>query len=120
LGQDERESGRAQNEFSRGALELAVLALIRTKPRYGYDLLTALGEATDGLLAVKEGTVYPILHRLEDAGYLSATWEAEGRGLPRKYYALTRAGQGRLRVLRGEWGRLVAGMTQLMEGARSD
>lgn len=116
MGRDERENAMAQREFWRGALELAVLALIEASPRYGYDLLTSLGEATDGFLAVKEGTVYPALHRLEDAGYLSASWEAEGRGVPRKYYAITETGQSRLRVLRGEWERLVSGMRQLLEG----
>jgi PadR family transcriptional regulator, regulatory protein PadR len=67
---------------------------------------------------VKEGTVYPVLHRLEDAGYLSASWEAEGRGVPRKYYAITPAGRERLGILRGEWNRLVAGMRQLLEGGK--
>ncbi|HEV8572056.1 MAG TPA: PadR family transcriptional regulator [Actinomycetota bacterium] len=111
-----QEGWAAQREFSRGALELAVLALIQGRPRYGYDLLTSLGEATDGFLAVKEGTVYPVLHRLEDAGYLSASWEAEGRGVPRKYYAITPAGSRRLAVLRSEWDRLVAGLGRLLEG----
>jgi PadR family transcriptional regulator PadR len=118
MGRDELETGTAQREFSRGALELAVLALIHAKPRYGYDLLTSLGEATNGFLVVKEGTVYPVLHRLEDAGYLSASWEAEGRGVPRKYYAITPAGRERLGILRGEWNRLVAGMRQLLEGGK--
>src|SRR5918997_1470807 len=62
----------AQREFSRGTLELAILALIQSKPRYGYDLLTSLIAATDGALEVKEGTLYPVLHRLEDAGYIEA------------------------------------------------
>lgn len=106
----------AQREFSRGALELAVLALIEAKPRYGYDLVTSLGKTTNGFLDVKEGTVYPVLHRLEDAGRLTAEWEAEGRGAPRKYYAITTAGRRRLRVLRSEWDRLVAGIGQLLEG----
>lgn len=111
-----QEGWAAQREFSRGALELAVLALIQGRRRYGYDLLTSLGEATDGFLAVKEGTVYPVLHRLEDAGYLSASWEAERRGVPRKYYAITPAGRRRLAVLRSEWDRLVAGLGRLLEG----
>jgi PadR family transcriptional regulator PadR len=116
MGRVERESGSAQREFSRGALELAVLALVQAKPRYGYDLLASLGDATDGFLAVKEGTIYPVLHRLEDAGYLSASWEAEGRGIPRKYYTITAAGLARLEVLRGHWDRFVSGMGQLLEG----
>ena len=106
----------AQREFSRGTLELAVLALIETKPRYGYDLLTSLMDATAGALDVKEGTLYPVLHRLEDAGYIEATWQAEGRSAPRKYYGLTKEGKQRLALLTNEWERLSSGMTKLLDG----
>lgn len=106
----------AQRELSRGTLELAVLSLIETKPRYGYDLLTSLIDATDGALEVKEGTLYPVLHRLEDGGYVEASWEAEGRAAPRKYYGLTKEGRQRLGLLRTEWERLASGMTQLLNG----
>ena len=58
------------------------------RKRYGYDLLTSLGSASDGSIAIKEGTLYPALHRMEDAGYITAAWEAEGRTAPRKYYRI--------------------------------
>ena len=105
-----------QRELSRGTVELAVLALIERKPRYGYDLLTSLGEASGGSLSIKEGTLYPVLHRLEDAGYIEATWQAEGRVAPRKYYGLTAAGRQRLEMLRTEWDRLASGMDRLLNG----
>ena len=106
----------AQRELSRGTVELAVLALIEAKPRYGYDLLTSLGEATGGSLQIKEGTLYPVLHRLEDAGHIEATWQAEGRAAPRKYYGLTKKGKERLELLRTEWERLASGMGRLLNG----
>jgi len=106
----------AQRELSRGTIELAVLALIADERRYGYDLLSALSTATGGSLGIKEGTLYPVLHRLEDAGYVEAAWEAEGRAKPRKYYAITRAGRERLDLLRAEWERLAAGMQRLLNG----
>ena len=106
----------AQRELSRGTLELAVLALIQTTPRYGYDLLTSLIDDTGGALDVKEGTLYPVLHRLEDAGYIKASWQAEGRAAPRKYYGLTKEGKQRLALLKTEWERLASGMTQLLNG----
>ena len=113
------EAAAAQRELSRGTIELAVLALIKDQRRYGYDLLSSLAAATGGFVGVKEGTLYPVLHRLEDAGYIEATWEAEGRGKPRKYYAITAAGRRRLGLLRTEWERLAAGMEQLLNGGRS-
>lgn len=110
------EAEAAQRELSRGTVELAVLALIEAKPRYGYDLLTSLGEASGGSLTIKEGTLYPVLHRLEDAGYIEATWQAEGRAAPRKYYGLTAGGRKRLDLLRSEWDRLASGMGRLLNG----
>jgi PadR family transcriptional regulator PadR len=109
-----------QRELSRGTMELAVLALIEARKRYGYDLLTSLGSASDGSIAIKEGTLYPALHRMEDAGYISASWEAEGRAAPRKYYSITSQGKARLEALRTEWLRLASGMERLLNGgARS-
>ena len=112
------EEAAAQRELSRGTVELAVLALIREQRRYGYDLLSTLARATGGFVGIKEGTLYPVLHRLEDAGYIKATWEAEGRGKPRKYYGITAAGRARLDLLRTEWERLAAGMEQLLNGGK--
>ena len=100
-------------------MELAVLALIREKRRYGYDLLSSLTNASGGFVGIKEGTLYPVLHRLEDAGYVKATWEAEGRGKPRKYFGITDAGRARFELLRTEWDRLAAGMERLLNGGKS-
>jgi PadR family transcriptional regulator, regulatory protein PadR len=111
-------SNTAQREFSRGTTELAVLALIRDKRRYGYDLMREFADATDGALEVKEGTLYPVLHRLEDGGFIEASWEAEGRGAPRKYYGITQEGKERLTMLRAEWNRLSDGMARLLNGGK--
>ena len=110
------DAAAAQRELSRGTVELAVLSLIVKKPRYGYDLLTSLGEATGGGVSIKEGTLYPVLHRLEDAGHIEATWQAEGRSAPRKYYGITKQGRERLSLLKTEWERLAAGMDRLLNG----
>lgn len=112
------EAAAAQRELSRGTVELAVLALIQEERRYGYDLLTSLADASGGFVGIKEGSLYPVLHRLEDAGYIKATWEAEGRGKPRKYYGITKAGRARLALLRTEWDRLAAGMGRLLDGGK--
>ena len=105
-----------QRELSRGTMELAVLALISARKRYVYDLLSSLAGASDGAVAIKEGTLYPALHRMEDAGYISASWEAEGRASPRKYYSITKSGKARLEALRTEWDRLATGMERLLNG----
>lgn len=106
---------RLRRELARGTTELAVLSVLGVRRRYGYELLKVLRETGEGVLEVKEGTLYPLLHRLEDSGHIEATWEAEGRSRPRKYYVITPEGRTYLAMLRAEWSGLVDGMRQLLD-----
>ncbi|MQA86544.1 MAG: PadR family transcriptional regulator [Streptosporangiales bacterium] len=107
--------GRLRRELARGTTELAVLSILNSGRRYGYELLKLLGQAGEGVLEIREGTLYPLLHRLEDAGHIAATWEAEGRARPRKYYVITPDGRAHLTLLRSEWSGLVDAMRQLLD-----
>src|SRR6058998_1967069 len=98
---------RLRRELSRGTIELAALVVLSRQPSYGYQLLADINEETEGLLEIKEGTLYPLLHRLEDAGHIRASWQAKGRTPPRKYYELTASGHDQLRLLQAEWNLLV-------------
>lgn len=111
-----RQEDATKRELARGTVELAVLALLGSGPRYGYELMSLYEEATGGAAELKEGTLYPLLHRLEDGGYVSTSWEAEGRNAPRKYYSLTKAGAARLDTLADAWKTLVDGMERLLGG----
>ncbi|MFC0531960.1 PadR family transcriptional regulator [Phytohabitans kaempferiae] len=116
LGQPEPGAlDRLRRELARGTAELAVLSVLDTGRRYGYELLKLLQGTADGVLEVKEGTLYPLLHRLEDGGHITAEWEAAGRVRPRKYYAITPDGRDRLAMLRKEWNSVVDGMRALLE-----
>ena len=80
-------------QLKKGVLELLVLDTICRGPTYGYALLTALKENTNGFFALKEGTLYPILYRLEDDGLITSSWSAaEGRTAPKKIYTATSLG----------------------------
>lgn len=92
------------------------MAMLDSAPRYGYDLLSTMGERTDGLLEIKEGTLYPVLHRLEDGGYVTSTWDVVERGAPRKYYRLTPSGRARYKALKNEWQKLSVGISRLLKG----
>lgn len=107
-----------RRELARGTVELAILSVLGSKPHYGYELLTELNALTGGVPELKEGTLYPLLHRLEDAGAVVPTWQAQGRTPPRKYYALSSGGREQLAILRDEWDRLVKGMSRLLEKAQ--
>ena len=81
-------------QMRRGTLEYCVLALLRDRPRYGFDLVATLAQA-DGLVTSK-GTVYPLLSRLRRDGLVTTSWHESPSGPPRRYYQLTPAGQAAL------------------------
>lgn len=85
---------RFTQQIKKGVLEMLVLKLICTQPTYGYELLTRLKMQSEGLFSLKEGTLYPILYRLEDDGLITAKWsQGEGRAAPKKIYQATEAGR---------------------------
>ena len=85
---------RFLQQLKKGVLEMLVLALICAAPAYGYELLQKLKDSSCGLFVLKEGTLYPILYRLEDDGLIVSGWQAgEGRAAPKKIYTATEAGQ---------------------------
>lgn len=80
-------------QLKKGVLEMLVLKVVCTGPTYGYELLSKLKEGSHGRFALKEGTLYPILYRLEDDGLIAAKWhQGEGRTAPKKIYEATEAG----------------------------
>jgi len=89
---------RSQAELKRGVLQIAVLALLR-RSSYGYDLLRTLGDAG---LETEEGTLYPVLRRLEKEQLLVSEWNTEG-SRPRKYYRTTDRGRTVLDALVADW-----------------
>ena len=106
-----------ERELKRGALELIVLHLLSAGEAYGYEIVTKLRDSTGGALGITDGTLYPVLYRLERGGFLSVRWETPQRGVPRKYYRLTPAGTIELGRLRREWTTFAAAMTRLIHGS---
>lgn len=92
---------RVFSQLRRGVLEFCVLALLRGRPHYGFDLVRRLGEA-DGLVT-SEGTIYPLLSRLRRDGLVTTTWQESETGPPRRYYALTAAGSAALATFTADW-----------------
>src|SRR5262245_12023483 len=90
-------------ELRRGSLELVVLHLLSAGEAYGYEIVTKLSAGTHGALEVTDGTLYPVLYRLERAGFVTIRWETPQRGVPRKYYRLTEAGRVELERMTREW-----------------
>jgi len=97
-------------ELRRGCLTLAVLTQLRTE-RYGYTLRKALSD--DGL-EIDEGTLYPLLRRLESQGLLSSQWREEEKR-NKRFYKLSPVGQEILTQLLAEWERINSSLTKILQ-----
>jgi len=105
-----------ERELRRGTLELLLLRILADEPTYGYELLSRLGKRSGGRFHIKEGTLYPVLYRLEDAGLVVPEWEQPARGAARKVYRLTAAGEERLVELTTEWRGFAAAIESILSG----
>ena len=114
LGRDDERRGSIVRELKRGSLELIVLHLLASGEAYGYEIVSKLTEQTNGALEVTDGTLYPVLYRLERAGFVTIRWETPDRGVPRKYYRLTDPGRDELTRLKDEWTGFAKAMTKLL------
>ena len=109
---DDRRS--IERELKRGSLELIVLHLLSPGEAYGYEIVSRLTADSDGVLTVSDGTLYPVLYRLERAGFVAVRWETPPRGVPRKYYRLTETGRQELARLTHEWTTFAEALTKLL------
>ncbi|WP_456421459.1 PadR family transcriptional regulator [Lutibacter sp.] len=91
-------------QMRKGVLEYCILTILQNGDAYTSEIISHLKDAK---LLVVEGTVYPLLTRLKNAGLLSYRWEESTSGPPRKYYALTETGNFFLRELNTTWSELV-------------
>ncbi|WP_372949238.1 PadR family transcriptional regulator [Mariniphaga sp.] len=88
----------------KGVLEYCILLVLDGEPLYASNIIQELKEAK---MIVVEGTLYPLLTRLKNAGLLAYRWEESNQGPPRKYYELTDKGRKFLSELEGSWAELV-------------
>ena len=102
--------------FMNGVPELLILQLLGTGEMYGYELVQAIREQTQGVVHLSEGVVYPTLHSLELAGALKSRRKVVN-GRSRVYYSITRAGTRRLNQLAGNWSTLTKALQALLQGA---
>ncbi len=100
-----------QSQLRKGAIELAILAVLGRGEAYGLEILDRANKAGE---LIADGALYPLLTRLEKAGKLAARWEAGEGGNPRKYYRLTADGAATLDEMRRLWGGFRAMMDKVL------
>jgi PadR family transcriptional regulator PadR len=87
-----------------GALDLLVLKTLSRRPRlHGYALMSAIQDSSRDALRVEEGSLYPALHRMEEAGWVLAEWTTNANGRRARLYQLTAAGKKRLTAEESRW-----------------
>lgn len=99
-------------QLRRGVVGPCILALLSTAPRFGLQLVRELNEV--GQLLSSQGTVYPLLNRLHDAGLVTSYWEVTETDRPRRYYRLTEAGRQELATFQDDWDRFSSSVTTLL------
>lgn len=105
-----------ESQMKKGVLDMLVLKLLEPEQKYGYQIISELKEKTNNRFSLKEGTLYPILYRLEDDKLVESKWsEAEGKKVPRKYYLITEAGKKALKDIEALWREISSSVSLIME-----
>jgi PadR family transcriptional regulator, regulatory protein PadR len=100
-------------ERLKGNLDLLLLSVLAAGPAHGYAIISALRNRSAGTFDLPEGTVYPALHRLEDAGLLASSW-ADADGRRRRVYGLTDEGSAALAAEQTEWQQFATGIQAVL------
>lgn len=107
---------RTKNDILQGTLDLLVLRTLAAQSRlHGYAITAHIQRVSSDLLRVEEGSMYPALHRMEEAGWLKAEWGVTENDRRARYYAITRAGRAQLAREQMSWTRLVAGVERVLQ-----
>ena len=98
-------------QLKKGTLELCVLSLLSKKDRYGFELVGAISAE----IQISEGTIYPLMKRIKDDGYVTTYLQESHEGPPRKYYRITQQGRTTLTTMEEEWQNLSAGINKILQ-----
>ncbi|MBO1003001.1 PadR family transcriptional regulator [Pseudogracilibacillus auburnensis] len=102
-------------ELLKGSTSLIVLQLLFEEDMYGYQIVKEMEKRSENTLKIKEGTLYPALHKLEEQGCISSYWVEQAKGPARKYYQITTDGQKILDAKTKEWNVFTKVINRLLE-----
>ena len=110
-----------ESQMKKGVLDMLVLKLLEENEKYGYQIIQELKEKSNDRFLLMEGTLYPILYRLEDDHYVESRWsEVQGKKVPRKYYILTEEGRTALREIKALWMDITQNAFRIMEENKNE
>jgi transcriptional regulator len=101
-----------------GSLDLMVLKILSRRPQlHGYAIMSAIEEMSDAVLRVEEGSLYPALHRMEEAGWIAAEWVTKDSGRRARIYSLTAAGKKQLAAEESRWDAVTSAVNRVLRMA---
>jgi len=106
---------KAKNDVLQGTLDLIVLRTLAREPMHGYGITLHIQAASENLLRVEEGSLYPALHRMEQEGWISAQWGTSENNRRARYYRLTAAGRKQLSEEERNWDRLTYAVARVLQ-----
>jgi PadR family transcriptional regulator PadR len=104
-------------ELLQGSLDAIILKTLSWQPMHGFGIARRVERATDDMLRVEEGSLYPALYRMENKGWIRSEWGITENNRRAKYYRLTAAGKRQLAELSVAWDRYAAMMTKIMRAS---
>lgn len=113
---------KLEQQIKKGLLEIAILSILKARDCYGYELIHQLDELSKGAFILKEGTLYPILYRLEDGKYIQSYWKTESttRSKPRKYYKITEEGIDTYKNAKESFFTITNGLTNIINSGSEE
>jgi PadR family transcriptional regulator len=109
-----------KSDLPQGTLDLLILTSVANEPQHGYAIAQRLRQMSREVIQVRQGSLYPALHRLERRGLLAPEWRASETGRDAKYYRLTNAGRAQLDTDRDSWRRLIKAISVVLKSAEAD
>jgi PadR family transcriptional regulator, regulatory protein PadR len=108
---------KPKSDLLQGTLDLLILKTLELQPMHGWGITRRIQQLSDSVLQVNQGSLYPALHRLEEQGWISASWKTSENNRQAKYYALTAKGRRQLVDETENWIRLSAAVAAIVQGA---
>ena len=105
---------KPKSELLQGTLDLLILKTLELEPMHGWGITHRIQQLSDSVLQVNQGSLYPALHRLEEQGWVSATWKTSENNRQAKYYTLTAEGRRQLADEKANWIRLSAAVANIV------
>lgn len=104
-------------DLLQGTLDMLILKTLSREPLHGFAIVQRIREATDDVIQIGEGSLYPSLYRMEERGWISSEWGVSENNRKAKYYKLTRTGRKQLEGEASTWAKLSEAISRVMQNA---